>query len=397
MLKNNYITKLINLEGVKFKDIDIQEDVIRFFVAPLHDVQLCPKCCKPTSLLVDIKPKVYKDLDLTTRTCYIEIDLRRFECKDCFCTFNEPLSFAKPHRRYTSRFEDQIYKCCQETTASYTALQFGISDKSATDIYLNRAKQQEEERDSLLPTQVIGIDEIAMHKGHKDFVLVITDLTNKRVIDVLKDRKKATLEAYIAGWSDEFKKEIKFVAIDLWSPYRSVVESTLLNAKAVADRFHVMQNVNKALDNCRKQAKRESDEPEIWKGTKYVVLKNREDLTEKQEEILAKVLNTSEYLKICYEVKESFRSIFNDSMNKEEARSKLYKWVLDIVRRGITGYYEFVRTLLNWEKNILNYFEDWVSSGFVEGVNNKIKLIKRKAYGFMNFENFRIKIIDSFG
>lgn len=396
MLKNECITKLINLEGVKFKDINIQKDTIRVLVAAVHDVQLCPTCCRLTSKLVDIKPKVYRDLDLAGRTCYIEIDLRRFECRDCFCTFTEPLSFTAPHRRYTSRFEHQIYECCQEATATYAASKFGISDKTAMEIYQNIAKQKQEQLQHLLPTQVIGIDEIAMHKGHKDFVVVITDLTNKRVIDVLQDRKKAALKAYMAGWSEEFKKGIKFVAIDLWGPYRSVVESMLPNAKAVADRFHVMQNINKALDKCRKQAKRESTDQEIWKGAKYAVLKNREDLTEEQETVLNKVLKASANLKTCYELKESFRGIFNDSHDREMGSAKLTAWILDIVERDISGYYEFVRTLLNWKENILNYFDDWISSGFVEGVNNKIKLIKRKAFGFANFENFRIKIIDCF-
>jgi len=150
------------------------------------------------------------------------------------------------------------------------------------------------------------------------------------------------------------------------------------------------------LDNCRKQAKGESADKEIWKDAKYAVLKNREDLTEEQIETLNRVLRASSSLKTCYELKESFRSVFNDSDDRETGDEKLSAWVLDVVKREIAGYYEFVKTILNWHDNILNYFDEWVSSGFVEGVNNKIKLIKRKAFGFVNFENFRIKIIDCF-
>lgn len=312
MLKNNYVTKLINLEGVKFSDIDIQEDRVHILVSSLHELALCPTCLKPTSKLVNVTPRTYRDLDLIGRSCYIEIDLRRFECKDCFHTFTEPLAFAAPYRHFTRRFEHEVYECCRETTATYTATKFGISDKTATEIYYAIAKQKLAQ-DLVLPTDVIGIDEIAMHKGHKDFVVVISDLTNKKVIDVLQDRKKDALEVYIDGWSKEFKETINSVAIDLWGPYRSVIEAKLPNAKAVADRFHVMQNLNKALDKCRKEAKRESDEEEIWKRAKYAVLKNREDLTEEQEGILKRVLKASASLKTCYELKESFRSIFNSS------------------------------------------------------------------------------------
>jgi len=395
MLKNDCVTKLINLEGVKFIDINIQEDNVRIFVSTLQGLQLCPTCCKPTSKLVDVTPKIYRDLDLIGRTCYIEVDQKRFECRDCFCTFTESLSFAAPYRHFTHRFEDEIYECCRETTATYAATKFGISDKTAAEIYHTRAKLKQELR-PILPTEVIGIDEISMHKGHKDFVVVISDLTNKRVIDVLSDRKKEALEACLDGWSSEFKDKIKSVAIDLWGPYRSVVESKLPNAKAVADRFHIMQNLNKALDNCRKQAKRESNDKEIWKQAKYAVLKNHDNLTEEQESVLNKVLVASRSLKACYDLKESFRDIFNSSNDRETGSAKLSAWILSVMRADIFEYYGFVRTLLNWEENILNYFDNWVSSGFVEGINNKIKLIKRKAFGFVNFENFRIKIIDSF-
>ncbi|MBA2726771.1 MAG: ISL3 family transposase [Parachlamydiaceae bacterium] len=395
MLKNDYVTKLINLESVKFKDVDIQKDEIRILVASEHDVGLCPTCCCLTSTLVDVKPKVYRDLHLSGRMCCIEIDIKRFECKGCHATLTEPLSFASPHRRYTSRFEQQVYECCQETNASYTASKFRINDKTATEIYQSMARQKQENLSLGLSTRIIGIDEIAMHKGHKVFVVVITDVTNKRVIDVLKDRKKAALETYMAQWDNDFKAGVQFVAIYLWGPYRSVVESILPNAKAVADRFHVMQNLNKALDNCRKQAKRENKNVDIWKNAKYVVPKNREDLTDEQAEMLDKVLTVSPELKMCHEFKESFRSIF-DSKDRESGSKELSSWAISIVRSGVSKYYTFVKTLLNWEENILNYFEERVSSGFVEGVNNKIKLIKRKAFGFVNFENFRIKIIDCF-
>lgn len=101
MLNNHCATNLINLEGVKFKDIDIQEDRVRVLVTSVHNAQLCPHCCIPTTMLVDITPKTYRDLNIFERPCYIEIDVRRFECRSCFCTFTEPLSFAAPHRRYT--------------------------------------------------------------------------------------------------------------------------------------------------------------------------------------------------------------------------------------------------------------------------------------------------------
>lgn len=396
MLSNQYVTKLINLEGVKFKDIYIEQDEVRILVAKQSDIEICPQCGRPTTKLVDITSKIYRDLNILNRICLIEIDQRRFECRNCFHTFMEPISFVRLYRRYTIRFEREVYKCCKETNAAYAASQFGISDHTAAGIYEWYAMQKQAELKLDKEIKEIGIDEIAMHKGHQDFILVITDLSNKRVIEVLKDRKKETLEAFLLGWNEELKKGIKAVAIDLWSPYRSAALQHLPNASIVADRFHVMQNLNKALDECRKQEKNASGNKEEWKDAKYALLKNKEDLTEEQQAILTKVLNISPILKQVYDLKEQFREIFNQADSKEEAKLKLHAWILGVIKKDINTCFGFVKTLLNWEDNILNYFLDRLSSGFVEGVNNKIKLIKRKAFGFRNFENFRIKIIDCF-
>ena len=395
MLKNQCLKKLINLKGINFKSVDIQRDEVRILVENPVNLVMCSKCSRLTSTIVDVTPRVYRDLDFAGRCCYIEIDLRRFECKTCFHTFTQQPPFAQAHRRYTSRFEEAIYKCCRETTGAYTAKLFIISDKTATEIYHSVAKQKQEVA-SLRPVTEIGVDEIAMHKGHQDFVLIITDFTNRRVLEVLPDRKKATLEACMKGWSEDFRLNIRSVAVDLWGAYRSVAESLLPNAIVVADRFHVMMNLNKALDACRKQEKRKSNNSEVWKNAKYAVLRNQEDLGEEQARTLESVLNISPTLQICYDLKERFRAMFNTCTVPSEARKGMHAWILDVIRWDTQEYYRFVKTLLNWEDNVLNYFLERMSSGFVEGVNNKIKLIKRKAFGFCNFENFRTKVIDCF-
>ena len=305
---------------------------------------MCPECSRLTSKLVDTTPKVYKDLNVLNRVCHIEIDHRRFECGECFKTFMEPLTFAGPNRHYTYRFESEVYECCKETNAVYAGIKFGISDKTAAAIYQSIAQRKLEKQTPLEPIEEIGIDEISMHKGHKDFVLVVTDITNKRVLEVLSNRKKDTLKAFLGGLSEDIKHSIKAVAIDLWSAYRSAVEEELPQAIIVADRFHVMQNLNRALDNCRKNEKRASKDEEIWKHAKYTLLKNQEDLSAEERIILVRVCNASKSLKMCYDLKERFRAIFNDTDNRNEGHKKLCTWILDVVKSDLEEYYSFVKT-----------------------------------------------------
>jgi transposase len=396
MLNNEYITRLINLQGVVFENIDIQQDEVRILVESPCKLEVCPHCLHLTTTIVDVQPKVYKDLDIFDRSCFIEIDLRRFECTNCRKTFTQNLSFTDSHRRYTKRFEEAVYKHHRESTGSGTGRKFGISDKTATDIY-HRAAKIKQESATYETTLEIGIDEISMLKGHGDFVLVITDITNKRVLDVLPDKKKETLETYIRGWEDGFKAGIESVSIDMWGGYRSVAESLLPNAVVVTDRFHVMQKLNDALDTCRKQEMKKNENKDVWKHSKYALLKNQEDLLDSQRETLERVLRESPVLKDCYELKEEFRSMFNECDDRVVAKQKMRDWIFDVLRRDSEGFYGFIKTLLRWGENILNYFLNRMSSGFVEGVNNKIKVIKRMAFGFCNFENFRVKIIDCFG
>jgi transposase len=205
-------------------------------------------------------PKTFRDCDFGGRHCLIEIDHKRLECRHCYKTFTENLPFVRPYGHYTIRFENQVYECCKETTAAYTANKFAISEKAVMNIYRRFSEERQKTESQEKPTEIIGFDEISMHKGHKDFILIITDISNKRVLDVLPDRKKETLEAYLKTWTKERLKGIKAVAIDLWGPYRSVAEEFFPQADIVADRFHVMQNLNRCLDTCRKEEKQAYDE-----------------------------------------------------------------------------------------------------------------------------------------
>ena len=264
MLNNQYITQLINLKGVIFKDLYFKDDTLRIFVASQHKAGICPHCCKPSNKLIDVTPKTFRDCNFGDRLCFIEMDHRRFECRQCYKSFMEEFSFIRPYRHYTNRFEQQVYECCKETTTSYTAKKFSLCESTVMNIYKHIALDNQMKLSLENPTTIIGFDEISMHKGHKDFVLVITDISNKRVLDILPDRKKETLRAYLSSWSEEKKKLITGVAIDLWGPYRSIAEEFFSQAVITADRFHVMQNLNRCLDTCRKEEKKSSIKMEMF-------------------------------------------------------------------------------------------------------------------------------------
>lgn len=396
---------LIGIEDVSVKNVVIDEDgKVRIFVELENKTVACPHCYRHSNRVINRFLKSVRDLDIFGKTCFIDFEHKLIECSLCLKTFMEPLSFVDYNRLYTKRFENEVYKLCRATSDKFAGSHYGLSDKTARNIF-HKCFKARLNAVSLQPIERIGIDEIALHKGHGNFIMVITDLTNKKIIEILLDRRKETLENWIKNLTNEFKNCLKSVSIDLWKGYRSAVKSLLPDVEIVADRFHVQQNLNRSLDNIRKiknlnlqELNLNADDDEINEqiNLKYILLKNREDLSSKQQRILGKIFKIYPDLKEYYELKEEFREIFNTSENAEIGKKRVHAWLLKVVRNDNQKFFGFVKTLLNWDLEITNYFHDKITSGFVEGVNNKLKLINRTAYGFSNFENFKIKSMDCF-
>jgi transposase len=160
-----------------------------------------------------------------------------------------------------------------------------------------------------------------------------------------------------------------------------------------------MKNLNDCLTNTRREICRESSKEDKLKlkGCRWILVKNCEDLTQEEQEKLNMVYETSLELKQAHILKEDFRRIFEEECDREKASKSLEDWVNRVTESGLRGLEKFLITLNNWKDSILNYFNGKVTNGFVEGMNNKIKLIKRKGFGFTNHKHFRYRILDMCG
>ena len=179
---------------------------------------------------------------------------------------------------------------------------------------------------------------------------------------------------------------MKEVSVDMWGGFPKVIQEVFPNAQLVFDRFHVMKPVNEELNLIRKQTKM------TVKGSKFILLKNREDLSEGERIKLTKILADSKRLKIAYELKEEFREIFESCTTVKEGKVHLLRWL----RKARTVYSNVLTTIRHHLDGICNYFLSRTTSGVMEGINNRLKLIKRQAYGFVNFDNFRARLLACF-
>ena len=388
------LTRLLNLPdlrvtGLQFDDI---KNRIYIFCEHVHQVACCPTCQQTSNAIHQYRKRAIRDLPWSDKSCVLELYTRRFWCTKCHCPFREELSWLPRGSRLTERYREFLFEECRRTSIQAVHYQHRLGYKTVERLYYERAS-----RATQAPTPLVrklGIDEIAIQKGHDQFALVLSDLERGAVLTLLSDRKKETLEEYLATWTPEQRKAVTEVAMDLWEPYAQAVTKCLPDARIVADRFHVMKNLNDQVSAARRDLQRELPEEakKTLKGCRWLLVRNEADLSPEEKAKLQQMFAVSPVLKQLHTLKEDFRTIFETEQTSEAASARLEAWIVAVETSGLTKLTKFVGTLRRRFEHILNYFSNRLTSGRVEGLNNKVKVIKRCAYGFRNFEHFALRI-----
>jgi transposase len=251
--------------------------------------------------------------------------------------------------------------------------------------------------DEFTELKIIGIDEIALRKGHGNFVAILTTQQadgHVALLGVLADRQKETVRQFFESIPKRLWQTMKKVCTDMWEGYtNAVTEFTAahpeVSVEVVVDRFHVTKNYRECVDNLRKKEcrrlKKELSETQYAAihGVMWPLRKNSADLTAEEQEKLQHLFAYSPDLKLAYTFREELTAIFELPLTKEEAKQHIIAWQRKVSRSALTCFDKFLTTLDNWLDKIANYFTGRLSSGFVEGLNNKIKTTKRRCYGIL--------------
>jgi len=252
--------------------------------------------------------------------------------------------------------------------------------------------QEHYSRPSLQDVSRIAIDEFAILKGHV-YMSVVMDIDSGRALFVGEGRSKESLEKF---WQrvKHSGVQIKAVAIDMWPAYIGSVMENCPNAEIIFDHFHIIKMFNQKLDEIRRDIFRDETElnkRSLIKGTRWLLLKNQENLTKSASEKLKEALAVNKPLSTAYYLKEDLKLLWMQE-NIEKALSFLENWAKQAYESGIFKLREFANTLLAHRSGILNWYKHRISTGKLEGFNNKIKVLKRKAYGYRDFDFFILKI-----
>ena len=336
----------------------------------------------------------FRTIPIGTRPVFIELAVQRVECLACRIVRQVNLAFAGRRRSYTRSFERYVLGLCSHMTIQDVAHHLKIGWDTVKDI-LKRSLEKRFKRPRIGQLKRIAIDEISIGKGHR-YLTVVLDLSSGKVVFV-GDGKGA--DALIPFWKrlKRSKADIKAVAMDMSPAHTAAVLNNLPEAAIVFDRFHVMKLYNDKLSDLRRSVQREAEGPlqaKVLKGTRWLLLKNPDNLNDEKNESdrLKKALELNAPLAMAYYLKEDLRQFWNQG-SKAEAKKYLAAWIAKARSSKVAMLMKMANTLSSHTFGLLSYYDHPISTGPLEGTNNKIKTLQRQAYGFRDTEFFKLRIL----
>ncbi len=387
---------LLNLPGITIIRVDIDEQGNCLIKAESTEEGTPCRVCGRTIYTPYGHGKELKirHLPIFSRKTYIVIRPPRYQCLDCEGkpTTTQQCSWHAPRSSQTKAYDEYILLSLVNSTVEdvsskedvgYEAVMGTIDRYISTEVNWKEIKR----------LFVIGIDEIALKKGHKDFVTIVTMRVGgkTRILAVLKDRKKDTVKKFLLSIPKKLRKTITAVCSDMYDGFINAAKEVLgKKVKIIIDRFHVAKLYRKGLDTLRKsEMKRLKNILSKGRYTKlknvmWILRKDNNKLTDEEVETLQFLFMHSPRLELAYKLSKELTDIFNENLQKSRARRKIHSWINRVKKSELGCFKTFLSTLDARMEEILNYFIHRQTSGFVEGLNNKIKVIKRRCYGILN-------------
>jgi transposase len=385
---------MLGVRGYKYCRQKMVAGGVEIYVEVPDEKLQCPECRSQIVWRKGHKERRFRSVPIGRKTTTIVAEVPRVYCHDCQAIKQIKLRFAKPHKRYTRFFERHVLDLLGGMTCLDVALHLGVSWKTVKSIEKTRLKQKYG-KIPLKEVKHIAIDEIAVAKGHKYMTLVL-DLDSGRVIFIGKGKDEKALAPF---WKKlkRSRAKIQAVASDMSKAYIAAVRNNLPDAVHVFDRFHIMKYFNDQLSKLRRrlyrEAKGDDEAQSALKGSRWVLLKREENLdaNKNEPERLEKALNLNADLYSAYLLKEDLYELW-EADDENEAFRCLASWIAMAEHSQIPEMQAFANTLRNHHDKILNYHACPITTGPLEGTNNKIKTMKRQAYGFRDDEYFMLKI-----
>jgi transposase len=353
----------------------------RFTLTPTRRLGVCPNCGKVTDTIHQTRSRErIKDLSIGPDSVELTVRVLQFEC-GCGQHFTPPIPFLAEGAHATERFLERAAELIRSGDVANAAAFLGVPERTLGDWYYDFLQRRPNPTEQPLKVvRRLGIDELTLKKKDQQYVAVIVDHDNQRVLDVLENREKATILQYLRQGRSGLLAHVEEVTIDMWSPYDAAVREAFGNSVTITiDRFHVMKNFQECLTGARRELQRQMspEERSRLKGSRWLWVTNPENLTVEERQQLQALKQQFPQLGQIADQREALRAIFEDRTIRSPAagRKRLQAWLENVEELGITALTTFCKTLRNWFNEIANYFRSRASNGRTEGLNHGLRAI----------------------
>lgn len=343
----------------------------------------------------DRKTRLGRDLSCGDARIYVSVEVRRVACMTCHAVKSERLPWLADNPFYTKRFAFHVGRRCRSSSIKDVAKELHLNWKTVKDLEKQYMREQLRRSGKARP-KVIGIDEIAIRKGHT-YRIIVSDLEKRRPVWFGgEDRSEESMDAFYRHIGKKACTTIRLAVMDMWKAFEKSTRKNAPQSAILYDKFHVIRHLHEALDTVRKQeyARLSGSDRTYIKGQKYILLSNRANLTLDGKTSLKALLRANKRLNTAYLLKESFGQLWG-YQTEGWARRFFENWRQSLKWQRLEPYVEFTELVERHWDGIAAYSkpENKVSLGFVEGLNNKIRVLQRRAYGLRDEEYLKLKVL----
>jgi transposase len=351
----------------------------------------CPGCRRVYIFIHSQRWRILRDLDVGGRHIELAVPVVRIRCTTCGLR-ELPLRLARPNGRCTKRLERDLFRLTKDMTVKAVSERMDVHWETVKDAEVRyiRGLLRKRKLDGITR---IGIDEVSHQHGQK-YLTLVTDLDHRRVIFVTPDNDGRSIGRFLTWFGEKRCARLEVVVTDMHDPYVKVLRKKLPKAALVYDHFHVSKAIHTAIDEIRRRLQNQmsKEDRDIIKGKRWVLLRARETLSDRQKVSLKELMEVNKELAEAYILKEDFRWAFKAS-TRTAGEQRLGGWEAKARECGIPEILGVLTTIERRREGIMNFFEYQVANGMAEGFNNVVGTIKKQAYGFHDRDYLMLKIL----
>lgn len=386
------IEKLVNIQGLEKINV---EEIGNHLVANVElrvERHICPSCGTKTKRIHDYRIQKIKTLSSCGKQLFIMLRKRRYVCKKCGKRFYEKTPWLGKYARMTKVMIEHILNELRELK-TYTSVgkEHHVSPQTVIRLfdYIQYPKPT-------LPI-ALSIDEFKGNTGGEKYNCIIADPINHQVLDILPKRTDYAVDQYFLGFSKEDRQNVQIFVSDMWKPYQNAARDIFSQSMRVIDKYHWIRQVVWAFERVRKKIQKHlpKDKRIYFKHSRNLLLKPFHSLSDEDKQAVNIMLFYSAELSSAYCMKEEFQKILR-ATKRAEAKLLMDHWIDNALSNDLLDFVTCAKTFVHWKREILNSFTTTCTNGFIEGCNNKIKVLKRISFGCRNFRRFRNRILHIF-